>query len=167
MRVIFFSIIFVFTIGSLYSQKPIKSQNKSTVTAKKSPKTASTVKSNSKSEITISDILGSWQLVNYQYNAQAKKKKNLTQCDTLLRWNFKLDSTNNKYTINFEKTENCEDFGFVSDFQLTEGMLLIKKTKIMGFGGLSSSGSFKIVQISKTDMVLDFQKNRYYFIRTN
>jgi len=131
--------------------------------SKGTTKRKSTVVSNSKPRIEVEQILGSWQLINYQFGPQAKKRKPLTTCDTMLRWNFVLDSTTKKTVVNVVKTEECADYGFESDWQISGNNLLIKRTKILGFGGVSASGSFFIKQISKDQMILEFQKNKYIF----
>jgi hypothetical protein len=119
--------------------------------------------STSISKITPSQIIGSWQLVDYQYGPQAKKRKPLTTCDTLLRWNFEQDSVSNKLVLKVVNNNDCADFGFESDWQISGNNLLIKRTKILGFGGVSASGSFIIKQISADKMILEFQQNKYIF----
>jgi hypothetical protein len=114
-------------------------------------------------KVSLDQVIGSWQLVNYQYGPQAKKRKPLTTCDTLLRWNFFQDSLTKKTYLKVVNSEECTDFGFESDWQLSGNTILIKRTKILGFGGVSASGSFLIKQVTQDQLILEFQKNKYIF----
>jgi len=60
-------------------------------------------------------------------------------------------------------TNECKDYVFESEWILGVNNLSIKRTKIMGFGGISASGTFLIKEITDKKMVLDFQKNLYIF----
>lgn len=117
----------------------------------------------SKKKITHAQVMGDWQLVDYQYGPQAKKKKPLTTCDTTLKWSFSQDAQTKKYMLKCVTIEGCEDFGFESDWVLSGSNLMIKRTKILGFGGISASGTFIIKELTANRMVLEFQKNTYIF----
>lgn len=116
-----------------------------------------------KKKINDAQVMGDWQLVDYQYGPQAKKKKPLTTCDTTLKWSFSQDAQTKKYMLKCVSIEGCEDFGFESDWVLSGSNLMIKRTKILGFGGISASGTFIIKELTANRMVLEFQKNRYIF----
>jgi hypothetical protein len=99
------------------------------------------------------------------YIRHIKKKKALTTCDTTLKWKFYTDQNTKKNMLTCTSIEGCEDFGFESDWVLNGANLTIKRTKIMGFGGISASGTFKILELTSNRMVLEFQKNKYIFKR--
>lgn len=139
------SVIFLFSIAFNLSAQSKPPVNKATT------------------KVSVDQVIGSWQLVNYQYGPQAKKRKPLTQCDTLLRWNFFQDSLTKKTYLKVVNSEECADFGFESDWQLSGNTILIKRTKILGFGGVSASGSFLIKQVTQDQLILEFQKNKYIF----
>lgn len=139
------SVIFLFSIALNLSAQSKPPVNKATT------------------KVSVDQVIGSWQLVNYQYGPQAKKRKPLTLCDTLLRWNFFQDSLTKKTYLKVVNSEECADFGFESDWQLSGNTILIKRTKILGFGGVSASGSFLIKQVTQDQLILEFQKNKYIF----
>jgi hypothetical protein len=119
----------------------------------------------SKISFTEAQLLGNWQLVEYRYGSSTAKKKSLTTCDSSMFWNFSIDSVNKKKLLTCAAIEGCKDFGFESDWILSKSNLMLKRTKIMGFGGISASGSFLIKELNANRMVLDFQKNTYVFIK--
>ncbi len=141
----YLSVIFLFSIALNLSAQSKSPVNKATT------------------KVSVDQVIGSWQLVNYQYGPQAKKRKPLTLCDTLLRWNFFQDSLTKKTYLKVVNSEECADFGFESDWQLSGNTILIKRTKILGFGGVSASGSFLIKQVTQDQLILEFQKNKYIF----
>jgi len=114
-------------------------------------------------KIEVNQILGKWKLVEYRYGTNVSRKKSLTTCDSLTSWNFVQDSISKKYLLRCTNTNECKDYIFESEWIFGGKNLSIKKTKIMGFGGISASGTFLIKEISDKKMVLDFQKNLYVF----
>jgi len=121
--------------------------------------------SSSKVKIEHTQILGEWKLTRYINSPKSPKKKVLTACDSILPWSFSYDSTSKKYLLTCQKTAECKDFGFESDWTLSGNNIMIKRTKIMGFGGVSASGTFVILELTEKRMVLEFQKNKYIFTR--
>lgn len=119
----------------------------------------------SKAKFTEEQLLGNWQLVKYRYGSNTAKKKSLTACDSSMFWNFSIDSVSKKKLLTCAAIEGCKDFGFESDWILSKSNLMIKRTKIMGFGGISASGRFLIKELNAERMVLNFQKNSYVFIK--
>ncbi len=109
--------------------------------------------------------VGEWQLVEYQNAPQSKKERLLTDCDTSVRWRFYTDQSTKKNMVTCQSVDGCEEYGFESDWVLKGDVLNIRRTKIMGKGGVSASGSFKVLELSSTRMVLEFQKNKYIFKR--
>lgn len=114
-------------------------------------------------KIEANQILGNWKLVEYRYGTGSTRKKSLTTCDSSTSWNFVQDSTSKKYLLKCTNTNECKDYVFESEWILGVNNLSIKRTKIMGFGGISASGTFLIKEITDKKMVLDFQKNLYIF----
>lgn len=122
--------------------------------------------STSKKKIEINQIIGKWNLVEYNFRVKPTKPKNLTSCDSILVWNFYIDSKTKKNMLScLDSSNSCKDYNFESDWVLNGNNLMIRRTKIMGFGGISASGTFLIKEISNTKMVLEFQKNTYVFIK--
>jgi hypothetical protein len=119
----------------------------------------------SANKIEVNQILGKWKLVEYRYGTNVSRKKSLTTCDSLTSWNFVQDSISKKFLLKCTNTDECKDYIFESEWILGGKNLSIKRTKIMGFGGISASGTFLIKEISDKKMVLDFQKNLYVFFK--
>lgn len=114
----------------------------------------------------VNQIIGDWQLVTYTYGVKPAKPKSLTSCDSSMIWNFYIDSKTKKNLLNCKDPSNsCKDFAFESDWVLSGSNLIIRRTKIMGFGGISASGTFKIKQLTTDKMILEFQKNNYVFVK--
>jgi hypothetical protein len=121
--------------------------------------------SSTKKKITENDVFGSWQLVRFKHGPQSKKRKPLTSCDTAMPWVFYKDSSTRKLFVKCQAIENCDEYGFESEWLFNTTSLIIKKTKIMGFGGLSSSGKFNIKELTPESMVLEFMNHQYVFRR--
>lgn len=119
--------------------------------------------SSTKKKITENNIIGTWQLVRFKHGPQTKKRKPLTSCDTAMPWVFYKDSATRKLFVKCEAIENCDEYRFESEWLFNTSSLIIKKTKIMGFGGLSSSGKFNIKELTPESMVLEFMKHQYVF----
>ncbi len=147
----------LFFCGFLYTQPAPKYSKARYNQAKKA--------SSTKKKLSADDIIGSWQLTRFKHGPQSKNRKPLTACDTSMPWVFYKDSLSNKLLLKCEKTENCAEFGFESEWLFNVNSLIIKKTKIMGFGGLSSSGKFNLKEITEEHMVLEFMKHLYVFRR--
>lgn len=147
-------VLVLFLSGEAFSQRA----NNVPKSGKSVTKASSTKKKN-----TENDIIGTWQLTKFKHGPQSKKRKPLTSCDTLMPWVFFKDSTTQKLRLICEQVENCEDYGFESEWLFNGNSLIIKKTKIMGFGGISSSGKFSIKELTPDHMVLDFMKHLYVF----
>jgi len=62
-----------------------------------------------------------------------------------------------------DSCNSCKDYNSESDWVLNGNNLMIRLTKIMGFGGISACGTFLIKEISITKMVLEFQKKIHMF----
>ncbi len=123
--------------------------------------------SSTKKKISADDVIGTWQLVKFKHGPQSKKRKPLTSCDTSMPWVFYKDSLSNKLLLKCEKIENCDDYGFESEWLFNGSSLIIKKSKIMGLGGISSSGKFNLKELTEEHMVLEFMKHLYVFRRIN
>ncbi|MEY3983845.1 MAG: hypothetical protein RL160_1404 [Bacteroidota bacterium] len=120
----------------------------------------------SKKKVEINQILGDWKLVDYKYFTKPAKPKRLTACDSGMIWSFYIDDKTKKNLLDCKDTsDSCKDYPFQSDWVLSGSNLIIRRTKIMGFGGVSASGTFIIKNISQNSMVLEFQKNSYVFSR--
>jgi len=163
-QIVLFTSLFAFSLGLFAQTKPAVKKSTTTVKSGTVKGGSSTGKStSSKIKFDENTIIGNWQLVDYQYGPQATKRKSLTLCDTLQRWVFAKDSATKKYLVKVTQSENCTDFGFESEWMISGGNLMIKRTKIMGFGGISASGSFLVKEITSDKMILEFQKNKYIF----
>jgi len=121
--------------------------------------------SSTKKKLTEDDVIGSWKLVKFKHGPQSKKRRRLTPCDTLMPWVFYRDSVYGKLRLKCEAIEGCEDYGFECEWIFNMNSLILKKTRIMGSDGISSNGKFKIKELNKTQMVLDFMKHIYVFQR--
>ncbi len=121
--------------------------------------------SSTKKKITENDIIGSWQLVRFKHGPQSKKRTPLTSCDTSMPWVFYKDSSTRRLLLVCQPIENCNAYGFESEWLFNTTSLIIKKTKIMGMGGISSSGKFNLKELTPETMVLDFMNHQYVFRR--
>jgi len=52
--------------------------------------------STSKKKIEINQIIGKWNLVEYNFLVKPTKPKNLTTCDSIMVWNFYVDAKTKK-----------------------------------------------------------------------
>lgn len=123
--------------------------------------------SSSKTKFQVNQILGDWKLTNFSYGVRPAKPKSLTTCDSSMIWRFVQDASTKKNVLSCLDTLNAcsKDYGFESDWVFSGNSIAIRRTKIMGFGGISASGTFLIKELSKTKMTLEFQKNKYYFTK--
>jgi hypothetical protein len=121
--------------------------------------------SSTKKKITENDIIGSWKLVRFKHGPQSKKRMPLTSCDTSMPWVFYKDSSTRRLLVKCQPIENCNEYGFESEWLFNTTSLIIKKTKIMGMGGISSNGKFNLKELTPETMVLEFMNHQYVFRR--
>jgi len=115
-------------------------------------------------KIETNQISGKWKLIEYTFHKKPSKPKTLSSCDSAMIWNFYVETKTKKNVLKCMDAGNlCKDYFFESDWVLNGSNLMIRRTKIMGFGGISASGTFNIRVLTETKMILEFQKNTYHF----
>ncbi len=123
LRLILLTVLLFFLSGEALSQR-----------ANTSRSTGRARLSSTKKKITENDIIGSWQLVRFKHGPQSKKRTPLTSCDTSMPWVFYKDSSTRRLLLVCQPIENCNAYGFESEWLFNTTSLIIKKTKIMGIG---------------------------------